>query len=1041
MSKPSEIPAEDLVEIQAQLASASGPEYWRSLEELAGTPKFQHFLHREFPENASELTDPETRRHFLKLMGASLALAGVSGCAIRPPEQIAPWVKSPENIVPGRPQHYATSMVLGGLATGLLVESHAGRPTKIEGNPDHPASLGSTDIFAQAAMLNLYDPDRSQSVAQRDEADNYADFAYDDFLAELTNQMQKFRDKQDASKAPKKGEGLRILSEAINSPSLAAQIKELIASYPEVKWHRYDPVPRDSARAGAKLALDAVLDPVYHFAKADIILSLEADFLACGSPGRTADERHYSTRREPKVGVMNRLYVAEAAYTSTGAVADHRLAIKPSLIADLALAVAAGVGVAGATAPKLTAEQEKWAVAVAKDLKAHQGKALVLVGDAQPAYVHALGIAINQALGSIGPEGTVSYIEPVESFIDPVDDKHFGTLTDLATDIEAGKVETLVILGGNPAYTAPADLGIDQAPEEAKAKGPDGLTKFARLLKQVPVSIRLGTHFDETSAVCTWHIPETHFLETWSDAKAFDGTVSVVQPLIAPLYSGKSAHEILTVMLGYFDRSPLRVVKEYWKGLSKDPAGFETTWRKTIHDGMVADSASPTKAVTVQPIAKFTKPTVAKGEYEILFRPDPTIWDGRFANNGWLQELPKPITKLTWDNAALIAPGMAKTLKLDPLKDNGRVVELTYKGRKLSIPVFIVPGQAEGTVVVHLGYGRTMAGRVGTGLGFNAYALRTKDDPWGGPGVTIQPTDATYPLASTQMQRYVEGRNLYRASTLLRFQEDPNVFHEDEEVADQSLIESPWPYEGYKWGMAIDLNACTGCNACVISCQAENNIPVIGKEQIMLGRNMQWMEIDTYFRGEDIQNPEVFFQPRACMHCENAPCELVCPVAATVHDAEGLNVMVYNRCVGTRYCGNNCPYKVRHFNFLNYSEIAVPSMRTPSLQLLNNPDVTVRTRGVMEKCTYCIQRISGARINAKEKGESIKDGDVVTACQAACPSQAIHFGDLNDKSSKVYKIKEDTRNFSMLGELNTRPRTTYLGKIRNPNPELSTIEA
>jgi molybdopterin-containing oxidoreductase family iron-sulfur binding subunit len=1034
MSKPSEIPAEDLVEIRAQLAPASsGPEFWRSLEELAGTPKFQHFLHREFPENATELSDPESRRHFLKLMGASLALAGVSGCAIRPPEQIAPWVKSPENIVPGRPQFYATSMVFSGLATGLIVESHAGRPTKVEGNPDHPASLGSTDIFAQAAPLNLYDPDRSQAIMRAGENDNYVSYTYDDFLAALTNEMTRLR--------PKNGAGLRILSEAVSSPSLAAQIKELIGKFPEAKWYRYEPVSKDYAKAGSKLAFGEILDPVFHFDKADVILSLEADFLACGSPGRTADERAYAARREPKAGVMNRLYVAEAAYTNTGGAADHRLAVKSSEIAELALAVAAGVGVEGATAPSLSAEKTKWVAALVKDLKAHKGKALVIVGDAQPAAVHAVGIAINAALGSIGADGPISYIEPVEA--DPVD--NLASIVELTKEIEAGKVETLLIFGGNPAYTAPADLGIDQSPEDAKLKGLDGLTKFARLLKKVPLSIRLGTHFDETSNVCTWHVPEAHFLESWGDARAFDGTASVIQPLIAPLYSGKSAHELLSAMLGEFDRSPLKVVQDYWKGQTKDVAGFAFAWKKAIHDGKIDNTAFQPKTVPVKPFASFApKPSAVKSEFEILFRPDPTIWDGRYANNGWLQELPKPITKLTWDNAALISPASAKSLKLDILKDNGRIVELIYNGRTLKVPVYIVPGQAEGTVVLHLGYGRSMAGRVGTGIGFNAYALRTSDAPWGGPGAALKVTDATYPLASTQMHRYIEGRDLYRFATLADFIKDPNYVNEGAEHSDETLIpaeDTGWVYDSHKWGMAIDLNACTGCNACVISCQAENNIPVIGKEQIMLGRNMQWMEIDTYFHGADINDPEIFFQPRACMHCENAPCELVCPVAATVHDAEGLNVMVYNRCVGTRYCGNNCPYKVRHFNFLNYSEIAKPSMRTPSLQLLNNPDVTVRTRGVMEKCTYCVQRISGARIDAKERGgdQRIKDGEVITACQSACPSQAIHFGDLNDKSSKIYKIKEDSRNYAMLGELNTRPRTTYLGKVRNPNPEL--IEA
>ena len=1027
MSKSRETTPDDLAQIRARLASASGPEYWRSLEELAGTESFQHYLHREFPEQASEMSDPESRRHFLKLMGASLALAGVSGCAIRTPEKIAPWVKSPEQVVPGRPQFYATSMTFGGLATGLLVESHAGRPTKVEGNPDHPASLGSTDIFAQASTLNLYDPDRSQAVLRAGAGGAYseslADSTYDDFLAALTNEMQRLR--------AKKGAGLRILTEAVGSPSLAGQIKELLAAYPEAKWHRYEPVNKDSAKAGAKLAFGEVADPVYHFDKADVILSLEADFLACGSPGRVADERAYAARRAPKEGAMNRLYAAESAYTNTGAAADHRLAIRPGRVADLALAVAKEVGIEGASPDGLTEAQAKWAVAVGKDLKARKGKALVIVGDTQPGFVHAVGIAINQALGSIGPEGTVTYIEPIEA--DPVD--HLASLAELVNDIAAGKVEALAILGGNPAYTAPVDLGVDQDPDDRKKNGPDGLPKFVRALKKVPTTIRLGLHVDETSEACTWHVPEAHFLESWGDARAFDGTASIVQPLISPLYNGKSAHEILAVMMGQFDRSSVKVVEDYWKGQKGGSGDFKATWRKALHDGKWADTAARPKAVASKPLASFgPKPTVEATGLEIIFRPDPTVWDGRFANNGWLQELPKPITKLTWDNAALVSFATAEKLGLK----NSQVVELKYKGRTLKAPVFIVPGQADETVVLHLGYGRTRAGRVGNGTGFNAYALRTSDAPSGGPGLEVVATDGTYALASTQMHRYLEGRDHVRVATLADFIKNPGFVHEHEEHAEQSLI-AEWDYESYKWGMAIDLNSCTGCNACTISCQAENNIPVIGKEQIIAGRNMQWIEVDTYFHGNDVNDPDVYFQPRTCMHCEDAPCELVCPVAATVHDAEGLNVMVYNRCVGTRYCGNNCPYKVRHFNFLNYSEIANPSMRTPSLALMNNPDVTIRTRGVMEKCTYCVQRISGARINAKEKGQRIKDGDVVTACQSACPAQAIHFGDLNDPNSKVAQIKKDERNYAMLGELNTRPRTTYLGKIRNPNPEL--IEA
>ena len=1039
MRMPRETPDADLVEIRSRLAKADGPNYWRSLEELAGTDTFQHYLHREFPENATEWTDPVGRRKFLGLMGASLALAGVSGCAIRTPEKIVPWVKAPEDVIPGRPQFYATSMTLDGLATGLLVESHSGRPTKVEGNPDHPASLGRTGTFAQAATLGLYDPDRSQVVIHEGEVSTW-----DDFLEALTTQVELRRAKQ--------GAGLRILTEAVNSPSLAGLIGELIAKMPEAKWHRYEPVNHDNAHAGAKLAFGEMVDPVYHLDKADVIVSLDADFLACGSPGRVRDEGDFSARREPKAGAMNRLYVAEGAFTSTGASADHRLPIRPSLIADLALAIAKEAGVEGAASPTgLTEPQRIWANAVGRDLKAHAGKGLVIVGESLPPYVHALGHAINQSLGNIGPDGTVAFVEPAEA--DVVD--HTASLRELVADIEAGKVDLLLILGGNPAYTAPADLGLDQDAEDAKIKG-DGLTRFARAIEKVPVSIRLGLHDDETSEVSTWHVPEAHFLESWGDARAYDGTASIVQPLIAPLYGGRTNFEIVAAMLGQFDRSPLAVVRDYWKG--KGGLGeTDLAWRTAVQSGVVAKSAFAPKEVKAKPVAEIgVKPAVAGSDFEILFRPDPTIWDGRFANNGWLQELPKPLTKLTWDNALLIAPSTALKIGFtlgggaegvdQAYKIQGKYVTIAYQGREMTVPVFVVPGQADGTALFHLGYGRTRAGKVGTGIGFNAYLLRTSAAPWGGMGAAMTIASGSYPLASTQMQRNIEGRDHVRVATLADFLGAPALFKDEHEekveregsaslVEDYNNIHDDKPHnpndrEGYAWGMSIDLNACTGCNTCVIACQAENNIPVIGKEEVMAGRLMQWMEIDTYFNG-GLDEPEAYFQPRTCMHCEKAPCELVCPVAATVHDAEGLNVMVYNRCVGTRYCGNNCPYKVRHFNFLQYADLV-----TQSLKLLNNPDVTVRSRGVMEKCTYCVQRISGARIATKEKGTRIDDASLKTACQAACPANAIVFGDLNNPESQVAKLKKNERNYAMLGDLNVRPRTTYLGKIRNPNPEL-----
>ena len=1043
MRLPSEESAVDLADLQRRLGSADGPTFWRSLEEAADTESFRSYVQREFPDQASELADPETRRTFLKVMGASLALAGVSGCAIRTPEKIIPWVKSPENIVPGKPQFFASAMTMNGLATGILVESHQGRPTRVEGNPLHPASLGSSDIFMQAASLQLYDPDRSQVVLHEGEVSTW-----DDFVAAVTAEMIRLRGKN--------GAGLRLLTETVNSPSLGGQIRDLLAALPEAKWHRYEPASHEAAKAGAKLAFGEYVDAIYHFDKADVVLSLDHDFLACGSPGRVSDERRFAARRDPKPGTMNRLYVAESAYTNTGAAADHRLAIQQRQVADLALAIAKELGVEGANpgsldvrplepanataddkkaareaADKKTARIKTWVAAVAKDLKANAGKSLVLVGDGQPAYVHALGHAINAKLNNHGENGTVTFIEPIE--VDPVD--QVASLTELVNDVDAGKVEMLVILGGNPAYTAPVDLGAKPDPKQG---ADEYRTAFARTLGKIGkaggITVRLGEHDDETSNVCTWHVPQANFLEAWSDARAFDGTASIVQPMIKPLYNGRSPHELIATLMGEFDRQPLTLVRDHWRA-TKPEGDFELFWRRALHDGVVANSAAKPKAVTAKPVADFgARPAVEAADYEIVIRPDPTIWDGRYANNGWLQELPKPLTKLVWDNAALVSINTARVLGLN----NDQVAELTFRGRMIKAPVFIVPGQADGTVVIHQGYGRWRGGQLALDHGFNANELRTTDAPWGAGGLKVGATREKYRLVSTQMQRNVEGRDHVRSASLEQFKENPGIFHEGSHHEAGSL--SPlWEYDSYKWGMAIDINSCTGCNACVIGCMAENNSPVIGKEQMGVGRNMQWIEVDTYFNAPHEDNPDLvdtYFQPRLCMHCENAPCELVCPVAATVHDAEGLNVMVYNRCVGTRYCGNNCPYKVRHFNYLDYSDQV-----TPSLKLLNNPDVTVRSRGVMEKCTYCVQRISGARINAKEQNRPIRDGEVQTACQVACPAQAIHFGNLNDKESKVYKIKQSERDYAMLGELNVRPRTTYLARVRNYNPELQTAEA
>jgi molybdopterin-containing oxidoreductase family iron-sulfur binding subunit len=985
----------DLAAIRARLDAVHGQEYWRSLEELAQTEDFQEFLHREFPQQASVWMDPIGRRQFLQLMAASLALAGLGACTRQPDEKIVPYVRAPEDIVPGIPLFFATAMTLGGIASGVLVESHMGRPTKIEGNPKHPASLGATNAFAQASVLTLYDPDRSKVVSQVGRISTWGAF------------LQTLNTKLSAQGA-RQGAGLRILTETVTSPTLAHQLQALLAKFPSAKWHQYEPISRDAARVGARLAFGKEVETHYRFDKADVILSLDADFLSSG-PGTLRYAREFAARRRVRAGqtAMNRLYVVECTPSNTGAMADHRLPLSAGKIRSFAHAVAQGLGVdLEPLGDAAASTHASWIAALVGDLRRHHGASIVLAGDQQSPVVHALAHAMNHALGNVG--STVLYSDPVQA--NPVDQTE--SLRELVGEMEAGLVDILVILGGNPVFTAPADL------------------RFAEHLSNVRLRIRLGLYEDETSALCHWHLPEAHYLESWSDARAYDGTVTISQPLIAPLYEGKSAHELLAVLSGKSDRSSHDIVRDYWKSQNLTP-DFEMFWRKSLHDGLIAGTALPPKSVTLKRVRDWaaSPPPTPKSQdlLEIVFQPDPTIWDGRFANNGWLQELPKSLTRLTWDNAVLISPATAERLGLS----NEEVVELRYRGRAVRGPVWIMPGHAEDSVTVHLGYGRTHAGRVGTGAGFNAYAIRTSDAPWFGPGLEIHKSGERYPLARTQHHHSMEGRNLVRVGTIEQFREHPDFAHETAHDSSPRLTLYPeHKYEGYAWGMAIDLNACIGCNACVVACQSENNIPVVGKTEVAMGREMHWLRIDRYYKG-DLDNPETYHQPVLCMHCENAPCELVCPVAATVHSDEGLNDMIYNRCVGTRYCANNCPYKVRRFNFYLYSDFT-----TRSLKLLRNPDVTVRSRGVMEKCTYCVQRINAARIKTKKEDRQIRDGEIVTACQAVCPTEAIVFGDINNPKSHVSTLKAEPRNYGLLAELNTKPRTSYLARLRNPNPEI-----
>jgi molybdopterin-containing oxidoreductase family iron-sulfur binding subunit len=1000
-------------------------------------------------------------------------------------------------------------------------------------------------------VLGLYDPDRSETIINRGEVRTYTAF-----LGEISTLLVGQRSKQ--------GAGLRFLTETVTSPTLAAQLRGVLRTYPAARWYQWEPAGGNNGSLGVRQTLGDFATPIYNFAAADRILSLDSNFLECG-PGSLRYARDFASRRRPSDGSsdeISRLYSLETTPTNTGFFADNRLGVRPSEFEAIARAIAAGVGAPGGGAAPAGAA-DAFVREVVDDLTAHKGKSVVIAGDEQSPAVHALAHAMNAALGNVGK--TVNYIGPVEE--NPVD--QLNDLRTLVGEIDAGAVEMLVIVGGNPVYTTPTDLKLDEA-----------------RMKKVRTAVHLSLYEDETSELCHWHIPETHYLETWGDTRAFDGTVTITQPLITPLYSGKSAYELLAAFTDNPDRRGYDILRDYWmnEGSSDLMAGakaaanppgaqgnatnnggaqdsdaattggnagasgggnagaagaaassgsasttasgagrkttatpeFERAWRRALNDGFVANTAkaphaggasggntgatgggaqpnanagvsgtnteTPTTTATpfvATPAAPPSAPAPSGGggQFEIVFRTDPSVYDGRFANNGWLQELPKPLTKLTWDNVAIISPATAERLGVGDTAD-GAIMEaprrvnrltakggeiyneklrLTLNGRQVVAPAFILPGQPDNVVTVHLGYGRRLSGRVGGNeregvRGFNAYELRTSAAQWASAGLGVENTGEQYQLASTQIHFRMEGREIVRAGTFAEWSHDPELApareHKKEPPQPAGENREPEPGEsiypgydysehekeglrGYKWGMVIDTSTCVGCNACVVACQAENNIPVVGKEQVARSREMHWIRVDSYFRGA-VESPDgVYFMPVPCMHCENAPCEPVCPVHATVHSAEGLNDMVYNRCVGTRYCSNNCPYKVRRFNFLLYQD-----WETPSLKMMRNPEVTVRSRGVMEKCTYCVQRIEYAKIESEKEGRRVRDGEIKTACQATCPTQAIVFGDLNDPKSEVARLHAQKRRYDLLGDLNTRPRTVYMASVRNPNEAL-----
>ncbi len=997
-------PPMSLDAVREKLKNVRGKKYWRSVDELANTPEFQAAVEKEFPGSPHAWGDEVSRRGFLKFMGASAALAGLAGCTKQPDEPIYPYIKQPEDLILGKPNYFATAHPFVTGAVPLLVKSDQYRPIKIDGNPEHPYNQGSSDPFTQATLLDLYDPDRSQHVTYRGENREWAEFAVE------------FRSKVISTKD---GTGIYFLSETITSPTLARQWREVQAKYPKATLVQYDP-----AIAGTAFADGMRIQ--YDLAQADVIVSLDADFLSgAGFPGFHKLVRQYAERRKSPEK-LNRLYAIESTPTTTGLKAEHRLGLRASEIPAFAAELAKAVGVPGIEPPAntWTDEQKKFLVALVRDLKIHAGKCVVV--GRQDALLELLALEINYALGNLG-KTTFN----ISVWANTTEFSQIHDLKNLIYGLNAGNVDWLVILNANPNYNAPADL------------------EFAAAFEKAKMTVHLGSHVDETGQNAQWHIPAAHFLESWSDARAYDGTVSIIQPMIDPLYGGKTAHHIFQALLDEPGLSPYEAVRETWKSTIK--GDFEAGWRKALHQGWIDNTAFELQGSTTKlNLRRLGIPAPSpKNSLEIIFRPDPNVYDGRWANVGWLQELPKPVTNLSWDNAALVSGATLTKYGLE-VDD---IVELSVNGRKVNAPVIVAPGHPDNSVTVHLGYGR-QTGRIAGGAGFNAYLIRTSDAPFYAVG-SMKKVEGKWGLAVTkshfqdhrpklfggqgsgnnslEADEALGERGIIRYATLAEYKADPGFANEGEThpTTDKSNTLFPnWEYKENAWGMSIDMNSCTGCNACIIGCYAENNIPVVGKQQVRIGRNMQWLRIDTYFEG-DLAAPRAHFQPMACQHCENAPCEQVCPVGATVHTPEGLNAMVYNRCVGTRYCSNNCPYKVRRFNFLLYSDF-----ETESLKLMRNPDVTVRSRGVMEKCSYCVQRISAAKIEADKENRVIRDGEIVTACQQACPAQAISFGNINDKQSKVAKLQADERSYQVLADLNTRPRTKYVAAVLNLNPEL-----
>ncbi len=962
-----------------RLQGLTGREFWRSLDELAGSPEFLEALHREFPTHSGYWDAAFSRRDFLRLMGASLALGGLAACG-KPAGRILPYAEDPEGMTQGAPLYFSTTLPRAGFARGAVVKSAMGRPVKVEGNPRHPASLGGTDVFMQADILGLYDPDRSQTVLEQGRISTWGAYR-----AALSRALE--------AEAAARGAGLRLLTGSVTSPFLGQAIAEVLRRYPQARWHRFEPVSRETVYAGHALAFGRRLDRRFDLSQADVVVGLDCD-LFFEEPGSLVYARQFAGRRKPQERML-RAYAAEPSPTLFGSRADHRLPAAASLLPALAYSLARRCGL---PVPAVDTPQscEPWLSSAAADLRRCRGRGLLVAGSLQPPQVHALAAWLNEALGNA--ERAVIYLEPPEA------SDSAAPLSELVEEASQGRVQTLLVLDANPVYGLPA-------------------ADAAAALGKIPFAAHLGLYQDETARLCRWHVPRAHALESWGDALAFDGTASLLQPLIAPLYNGRTDFEFLGPAIGRLDASHDEL-RRFWsgRGLSAQDA-----WDDALRRGVVAATAFPAQAPSArrERLEKLPPPEAAAAELEAVLRPDLRLWDGRYANSGWLQEFPDPVTRLTWDNAAWLAPSTARRLGVE----NEDVLEISAGGRAVQAPVWIVPGQAPGVVGLTMGGGRSAGGRVAHGSGYWGESLRPASEARLLGPVQARKTEASLRLAGVQGHQLMEGRPLVRFATLSHYRKDP-LFAKGERPGPTETLYGPLPQGGYAWGMSIDLNACVACGACVVACFAENNSPVVGKEEVLREREMHWIRIDRYYAGSP-DAPAILSQPVPCMHCEDAPCELVCPVGATVHSDEGLNEMVYNRCVGTRYCSNNCPYKVRRFNFFDFAD-----RQEEAYKLMRNPDVSVRSRGVMEKCTYCVQRIQEARLAADKQNRLIGDGDIQTACQQACPAQAIVFGDKADPRSRVAKLKASPLDYGLLDDLGTRPRTTYLARVDDPNPSL-----